>query len=261
MNEVVSKRKFLIATSDETRRQLLTHKVTDHVDRVALVSAEDGLQAMQKIQNDQPDILIADSGLTKLSTHDLIASLLYKNKTLAIILITDDPDPNEFSDALVTGQLQFLFPEDIEKKVGVCLARAVNWLKRGDTLEFTMKFVASGEYLMRQGEKAESVYILKRGSMKAFVRGASDNADNADEVASHGTLLGEISPKEFVGEMAYINGDVRSADVIAETDCELIEIPIRHLDRLLFQKPAWAMALMKTLSKRMKIANDQRISD
>ncbi|MCB0415661.1 MAG: Crp/Fnr family transcriptional regulator, partial [Bdellovibrionales bacterium] len=57
-------------------------------------------------------------------------------------------------------------------------------------------------------------------------------------------------------EMAYINGEPRSADVVALSDCELIEFGVDRLDSLLFKKPSWSKALMKTLSKRLKRANE-----
>ncbi len=259
MSELLNKRKFLVASGDEKLRKDLAYWIGDHVDRTQIVFAEDGKQALQKVVNDPPHVLIVEEHLAKMTGQEMISSLFYKGpKSFSVILISDIPEENEFADHVVTGQLQFLAPKDVEKKIGLCLARALNYLSKGDRLEFTIRFLAEGEYLMRQGETAESVYILKRGSMKAFAHGS---VEEKKQIASHGTLLGEISPKEFVGEMAYINGDVRSADVIADSDCELIEIPIHHLDRLLFQKPAWAMALMKTLSKRMKTANAQRASE
>ncbi|MBL7688606.1 MAG: Crp/Fnr family transcriptional regulator, partial [Bdellovibrionaceae bacterium] len=61
---------------------------------------------------------------------------------------------------------------------------------------------------------------------------------------------------EFVGEMAHINQEPRSASVKALEDCELIEIPNGSLDLVLFSKPAWAQALMRTLSRRLKRINE-----
>ena len=49
----------------------------------------------------------------------------------------------------------------------------------------------------------------------------------------------------------------RSANVEALTDCELIEIPIGTLDRLLYRRPSWSKTLMLTLSKRLTQANEK----
>ena len=69
-------------------------------------------------------------------------------------------------------------------------------------------------------------------------------------------LLGTIRPGEFVGEMAHINNENRTATVRAISDCELIEIPNGTLDLVLFSKPVWARALVSTLSKRLKMSNN-----
>jgi CRP-like cAMP-binding protein len=107
-----------------------------------------------------------------------------------------------------------------------------------------MKLLAPGEKLFRQGDPADLAYLVKSGLLRAY------------RMQDGKTLtLGDINPGEFVGEMAYINSEPRSADVEAVENCELIEIPLGTFDSLLFSKPTWSMALMKTLSKRLKTAN------
>lgn len=69
--------------------------------------------------------------------------------------------------------------------------------------------------------------------------------------------LGKIKAGEFVGEMAHINKEPRSATVTAVTDCELIEIPFGSLDPILFSKPSWSKALFVTLSKRLKLTSEK----
>lgn len=245
---LTEKRKFILALGDEAQTELVSKLISDHVGRAQIVTAEDGKTLLHKIDNDPPHVVILRDDLPKMRGYEVIESVFYKGpRELAVIFVNDIPERLELADQVATGQFQFVPPDEVEKKIVIAVSRALSWLARGDTVDFTLRFLKAGEYLMRQGEAAETVYILKSGHMKAYLH---------SEVVSHGVLLGEIEPKEFVGEMAYISGDVRSADVVADTDCELIEIPIPHLDRLLFQKPAWAKALMKTLSKRMKVANE-----
>jgi CRP-like cAMP-binding protein len=55
--------------------------------------------------------------------------------------------------------------------------------------------------------------------------------------------------------MAHITGDTRSADVEAVENSELVDIPVGTLDILLFSKPIWARALMKTLAQRLRATN------
>ncbi|HEY8280477.1 MAG TPA: Crp/Fnr family transcriptional regulator, partial [Bdellovibrionota bacterium] len=87
-------------------------------------------------------------------------------------------------------------------------------------------------------------FLLKKGRLQAI---------RADKEKT--TVLGEILPGEFVGEMAHITGESRSADVLASENSELVEIPVGTLDILLFSKPAWSRALMKTLAQRLRVTN------
>ena len=160
------------------------------------------------------------------------------------------PDSEHFVDDVVAGEVQFFTdyadPERLEK----CLMRGLNYYFHGDKDEFHLRFLASSDVLMREGDKADNCYLVKKGKLKA-VR----------HVDGRQVFLGFIGIGEFVGEMAYINGEPRSADVLAETASELIEIPFERLDHVLFQKPLWSKALMRTLSKRLKTANDLRRGD
>ena len=85
---------------------------------------------------------------------------------------------------------------------------------------------------------------MKSGELTATKEGSNQNV-----------TLGKIKAGEFVGEMAHINNETRSATVQANCDCELIEIPMGTLDLVLFSKPMWAKALVATLSKRLKASN------
>ena len=61
-------------------------------------------------------------------------------------------------------------------------------------------------------------------------------------------------PFKFGARKIGINHEPRFATVTAAKDCELIEIPFGTLDIVLFTKPAWAKALVMTLSKRLRNA-------
>lgn len=245
---IESKRKFLIGTSDLALLERLQRLIDGHVANSLVVGAEDGLTFLQKFENDLPHIVCVEANLPKKTGLEVVESILRKSKELpAIIILSEIPDAEHFVDEVAVGRVQFLSPNDGEAITHQAIVRALNWTGKGAGLEFSLKFLAAGQVLIRKGDKADYVYFVKSGNMEALVQ------DGSLEV-----VLGQIGPQEFVGEMAYISGEARSADVIARTDCELVEIPIGHLDRLLFQKPAWARALMKTLSKRVKILNDKK---
>jgi hypothetical protein len=245
-NQIENKKKFIIAlTEDEVRTQIV-QTIEKTFTGAHFVYSHDGFDTLLKVDNDKPHIVFVDHALPKLTGIKVTETLL-KNKKfqdMAIIILCPIPDNEHFVDEVVGGQVQFFNPDLGEQSLTKCLARALNFVSHGSRSEFNVKYLAPNDVLIKQGTKGEFVYIVKQGSLRAVLK--KEGAD---------VVLGKIGLGEFVGEMAYVNGEPRSADVIAETSCELIEIPIDHMDLLLFQKPAWSRALVKTLTRRIKIAN------
>ncbi len=238
-----AKRKFLVATANETFYQEICQRVGQHISNSSFLHAEDGSQALFKISNDVPNILILDVNVLKISANQVLNSIFSNRRydDMAIIFLSELPEVEDFVDEVLKGRLQYFHQMSDDGLLAKCLARALNFLTKNIGTEFRLIFLAPGEVLIEEGGFAEFVYILKHGRLKATIQRESETRD-----------LGQIEPGEFVGEMAYFNCERRSASVTAVDDSELIEIPIHHLDQLLFQKPVWARALMKTLAKRLK---------
>ena len=241
-----TRRKFLIADSHEEARKLLAKNIEAHISNSVFIFASDGSDALMKLNNDLAHVLLIDQGVSKITCHTLVETLLNDKKfeNIAIIIMSEVPEQDLFIEAVGMGRVQFLDRPDDEQKLIKTLTRALNFIAIKDKSEFHMRFLVNGDTLIKEGDKADNVYLVKKGTLKASV--LRENKE---------VIYGEILPGEFVGEMAYINGEARIADVVALSDCELIEIPIDYLDHLLFQKPVWSRALLKTLSKRIKVSN------
>lgn len=244
MAELEGKRVFLIASNKPEEAQGLVETVEKHIRGATVFTASDGTEVLFKADNVTPHVVILDSDLAKMSAFDVAEKLLEHKERIAIIIVAPLPEGERFVDEVVTGQVHLLTRPTDQKTFLRHLTRALNWITNGDLKGYRLRFLSENELLLREGDKAESVYLVKSGRLKA------SKQDGAEEV-----LLGYINPGEFVGEMAYIHGDARSANVVSLTDCELIEIPNDCLDSVLFSKPAWSKALVKTLSSRLKKAN------
>lgn len=247
MSNLEEKKIFLIASASNEKVAWTEGVITKHISKPTVFTARDGLDAASKLQNAPPHVLITDVELPKTTPMKLVEHAMGARgaENTAIIVCGQLPKEGEYLDELVTGKIQYYHTENDENELVRALTKALNFSSHKTKADFYIKFLAPGDVLIKEGDKADFVYFVKKGLLKAF-RGA----DSLE--------LGEIGFGEFVGEMAYINGEPRSASVKAMTDCELIEVPVGTFDSVLFKRPAWSKALMMTLSKRVKAANEQK---
>src|SRR6476661_11024849 len=100
--------------------------------------------------------------------------------------------------------------------------------------------LASGDFLFREGEKGEQMYVLLEGEVDIFL------GDFVLETASPGALL---------GEMALIDDSPRTANAVAKTPSKLAQIDRRRFHFLVQQTPHFATHVMKTLADRLRHMN------
>ena len=247
MSILETNKTIVLASSFEERIRLYSIVIEKHYRDVTIFKSYDGIDAFFKISNVPPHVLVVDMALPKKSGIELVESVLKQKNTskTAIIIVSHVPDQDHFVDEVVTGQVQFLTESHNEHKLNACLAKAFNWIESGDTTEYHLKFLTPKEKLFNEGDAPDFVYILRNGLMKVTKTADQGEVD-----------VGVVSPGEFVGEMAHLTGDRRSATVEAISDCELIQIPMGALDSVLFSKPAWSRSLMLTLSRRLRDTSD-----
>lgn len=224
-----------------------------HVTNATVFAASDGLTALGKLQNAPPHVLITDIELPKVSALKLIDVALKAKggESTAVIISAAPPPEGHHLDEIVTGRVQYYTAQpDDEPIFTKCLMRALNFTSHKEEAEFFLRFLAPGDLLLKEGDKADFVYFVKKGQLRAFRMNGETDVE-----------LGIIQFGEFVGEMAYINGEPRNANVQAITDCELIEVEIGKFDNVLFKRPSWSKALMLTLTKRVKAANAVKVEN
>jgi CRP/FNR family cyclic AMP-dependent transcriptional regulator len=61
-----------------------------------------------------------------------------------------------------------------------------------------------------------------------------------------------VNVDEFFGEMALIDGGIRSATAIAKTDCSLVPINEKQFLFMVQETPFFAIIVMRTLTARLR---------
>lgn len=246
MLDLNSQRKVLVVHEDAQEQKFITARLSEHVHNSLVITAKTGSEGLSKLSNDPPDIVFIQSNPLQISLSNFIHGSLtsFPKRKMAIIVLGETAHDEELVDEIVKGRLHFLDSVADDFVLGKVIARALNNLSFDPEADFHLKFLGPGEQLLKEGDTSEFVYILRSGLMKA-----STSREGGEKV------LGEVYPGEFVGEMAYVNGETRSADVFAIEPCELIEISSTRMDLVLFKKPLWAKSLMQTLAKRLQRKN------
>ena len=95
---------------------------------------------------------------------------------------------------------------------------------------------ADGEMIVREGERGLGFYLVMSGSA---------------EVRRGGTLLSRIEAGGFFGEIALLEGVVRTADVIAVGDTICLGIMREDFRNLLVREPRLAMEILEEERRRL----------
>lgn len=100
-----------------------------------------------------------------------------------------------------------------------------------------------GQRLFAEGDVPTCMYIVKTGQL---------------QIRSGGVTYEEVGTGGIIGEMGVIETqELRSATVYALTDSELVEINDARFAELIARAPSFAVAVMRTLSRRLR-AMDRR---
>ncbi len=96
-----------------------------------------------------------------------------------------------------------------------------------------------GETIIQEGEPGDSMFILVSGRAVVFV-----------QKESRLLRVGTLKAGDCFGEVSLLTGEPRSATVVAESDCSVIEVPKAPVSVLLHQNPELAERLSETLAQR-----------
>jgi CheY-like chemotaxis protein len=234
---------FLVVSGNAARITRITEVLNKNYSNCSIFHASDWFDTKYKIDNVFPKIIFVDEYLPKISGMDVVAKIFReKNNDSSIIIMSVVADHDAYP---AGGRVQFLTEPDREMAIMECVSKVITPKQNSDRPEYVLRHLDAGEVLFKEGEDTQAVYIVKNGTLRAF----------SDTMAGGRITLGDISAGEFVGEMGHFNHEPRSATVEAVTEVDLVEIPLASLENVIFSKPSWAKALVRTLSQRLKRAN------
>jgi len=102
--------------------------------------------------------------------------------------------------------------------------------------------------VIREGTEGESLFLVTEGKVKVYL-----NDENGKEI-----ILSVLGPGDFIGELALIDDDARSANVMTMEPSEFLVLPKQAFRDHLRKNPDLAMNMLRVLSARLRAA-DQMI--
>lgn len=99
-----------------------------------------------------------------------------------------------------------------------------------------------GSFVITKNDQSSTLYMLVSGRVKVSIA-----SPEGKELA-----LSYLEAPSYFGEMGATEPSPRAADVIATTDIEVLSIESKDLTRVFSMRPELALALMATLSHRLR---------
>jgi CRP-like cAMP-binding protein len=105
-----------------------------------------------------------------------------------------------------------------------------------------------GEVIIKKGTVGDCVYVIQAGKVEVV-----------DELDGREIKVAELSEKEFFGEMALFEKDVRSCTVRAMGDAKILTLDRKNFYKTIQQDPSIAFRLLEKMSKRLRDTNKKLV--
>ena len=106
--------------------------------------------------------------------------------------------------------------------------------------------VKKGDVVMKAGEVADCLYYITSGNYTVY---------------HNNQAVGAITPSDiFMGEMAFLLSNTRTATVVADREGKLIKIPRESFITVIKEYPQYSMFISKLLARKLVQANESSTS-
>jgi len=101
-----------------------------------------------------------------------------------------------------------------------------------------------GEIVIKQGTVGDCVYVIQEGKVAVI-----------DETEGQERKIAELGDKEFFGEMALFEKDVRSCTIKAIGEAKILTLDKKNFYKTIQKDPSIAFRLLEKMSTRLRKTN------
>jgi CRP/FNR family transcriptional regulator len=124
-------------------------------------------------------------------------------------------------------------------------------LEQGELVRFSRVAVPrsfpSGTRVFHEGDHSDACYIVRSGDFRV----------TREHPDGRAITLANLGRGDIFGELAMLDGEVRSASVEALSDGELLALPAADVRALLARHPGITVKLVAALVRRLRSANER----
>jgi len=146
----------------------------------------------------------------------------------------------------MTGTEEMQSPVSLLRSVPLFADLEEDELERFSRVAVPRSFPA-GTRVFHEGDRSDACYIVREGSFRV-TREHSDG---------RAITLATLGPGEVLGELAMLDGDLRSASAESLSDGELPARPAVDVKALLARHPEISVKLVAALVRRLRAANER----
>ncbi len=112
----------------------------------------------------------------------------------------------------------------------------------------TIRTYRNGDILLREGDRADLTMVIRSGRVKIVTVTES----------GYETLLAHRGPGDLIGEMAVIDGETRSASVVALEDVEVGVVSAETFRAFVDDHPEVARVMVGSIAQRLRESDRRR---
>ena len=110
----------------------------------------------------------------------------------------------------------------------------------------------AGEVICTEGEDSSEMYFILEGGVDVYKKVATTDKDGEN------VKLTSLGATDFFGEMSLLNGEKRSATIIANTNgTKIVRISPGNFDTIIKLQPQIAITMLKVLCKRLRSTSEK----
>lgn len=106
------------------------------------------------------------------------------------------------------------------------------------------------EVIVREGSEGNGCFFIRNGSVKVTRINREDRS----------ILLSVLRTGDFFGELSMLDGGVRSANVVAQEDTDILVLSHKYFLQLLNDAPSVSIQLLTDLALRMRKCDEQIVN-